>query len=55
MKHDEVISVVRKAREELAARWAYDLKALLADARRRQEKSGRKIASFSSKTTTAAG
>ena len=49
MRRNEVVHEVRKAREEQAAAWDFDLKAQLADARRRQQQAGRKIASFSSK------
>lgn len=49
MRRNEVVHEVRKAREEQAAAWNFDLKAQLADARRRQQQAGRKIASFSSK------
>jgi len=52
MKRDEVIHEVRKAREDQAARWNFDLKAVLADARRRQKLAGRHVASFSGKPAT---
>ena len=41
MLKDEVVEEVRKARQERAARWNFDLKAILTDARKRQAKSGR--------------
>ena len=46
MIKDQVVEEVRKARQELAARWNYDLKAMLLDARKRQEHSGHKVVSF---------
>lgn len=50
MFKDEIVEEVRKARETRAAKWNFDLKALLADARNRQEGSGRKVVSFVKKT-----
>jgi hypothetical protein len=49
MQKDEVVEEVRKAREAQAARWNFDLKAIPADARRRQSESNRKVASFVTK------
>ena len=49
MWKDEVVEQVRKAREEQAAKWGFDLRAILDDARKRQEQSGRKVESFVSK------
>lgn len=49
MLKDEVVEEVRKARQEHAAQWNYDLKAMLADARKRQAQSGRKVVSFGGK------
>lgn len=46
MPKDELVEEVRKARHELAARWNFDLKAILADARKRQAESGHKVVSF---------
>ena len=46
MLKDELVDEVRKARQDQAARWNFDLKALLADARKRQTQSGRKVVSF---------
>lgn len=40
---DEVVDEVRKVREDQAARFSYDLKAILDDARKRQRTSGRPI------------
>ena len=49
MLKDESVEEVRKARQEQAARWNFDLKAILADARKRQVKSGHKVISFATK------
>ena len=43
---DEVVEQVRKAREENAAKFNYDLKAIVADARKRQADSGHPVVSF---------
>jgi len=51
MKRDEVISAVRKAREKQAARWNFDLKAVLTDARKRQTESKRQVVSFVAKSS----
>ena len=40
MMKDELVEEVRKARQEQAAKWNFDLKAILADARKRQAQSG---------------
>lgn len=53
MVKDQLVEDVRKVRQEQAAKWNYDLKAILADARGRQEKSGRKIVSFAPKSSRA--
>ena len=49
MRKDELVEEVRKARQEQAARWNFDLKAILADARKRQPQSGHKVVSFATK------
>ena len=49
MLKDELVEEVRKVREEQAARWGFDLKAILADARKRQAESTHKVVSFVSK------
>ena len=46
MLKDELVDEVRKARQEQAAKWNFDLKAILADARKRQSQSGHKVVSF---------
>ena len=53
MLKDELVEEVRKAREEQAARWNFDLNAILADARKRQAQSKRKIVSFVEKNPKA--
>ncbi len=42
MYTDPIIEGIRKFRDEYAARFNYDVKAMLADIRRRQKESGRK-------------
>lgn len=49
MLKDELVEEVRKARQEQAAKWNFDLKAILADARQRQAQSGHKVVSFAPK------
>ena len=46
MKKDEVVEQVRKVREEQASKLNFNLKAILADARRRQKDSGHPVVSF---------
>jgi hypothetical protein len=46
MLKDELVEEIRKARQEQAARWNFDLKAIVADARKRQALSGHKVVSF---------
>ena len=53
MLKDELVEEVRKAREAQAARWNFDLKAILADARKRQAESKRKVVSFVAKNPRA--
>ena len=43
---DPIVEEVRKVREEHAARFNYDLKAIAEDLRLRQAKSGHKIVSY---------
>ncbi len=45
MYTDPIIEEIRKFRDEYAARFNYDVKAMLADIRRRQKDSGRKTVS----------
>jgi hypothetical protein len=53
MLKDELVEEVRKARQEQAAKWNFDLKALLTDARKRQAQSGHKVVSFAPKDSKA--
>ncbi len=46
MWDDPIVNEVRKARQELAAKFNYDLDAILEDARKRQHLSGHKLVSF---------
>ncbi len=46
MWKDEIVEEVRRIRYEHAAKFNHDLKAILDDARKRQELSGRKVVSF---------
>lgn len=46
MVMDELVEEVRKARQEQAERWHFDLKAVLEDARKRQAESGHQVVSF---------
>lgn len=49
MWKDEIVEEVRKARRQQAAKWNFDLKAILADARKRQPNSGHRVVSFAQK------
>lgn len=46
---DEIVEQVRRVREQNAAKFNYDLKAIVADARKRQKDSGHRVVSFASK------
>ena len=46
MGRDYIVDEVRRIREEQAARYNFDIKAILASAKRRQRRSGRKVVSF---------
>ncbi len=46
MIEDSVVAEVRTAREQIAKKFNYDLRAIFEDARIRQEQSGRKVVSF---------
>ena len=50
MIKDEIVDQVRQARERHAARFNYDLKAIVADARKRQKGSGCQVVSFAAKS-----
>jgi hypothetical protein len=49
MMKDEIVEQVREVREQQAAKLNFDLKAILADARKRQKDSGHRIVSFAAK------
>jgi hypothetical protein len=49
MAKDIIVDEVRRIREEQAAKYSFDLKAILAAAKRRQRRSRHKIVSFLSK------
>jgi hypothetical protein len=44
--HDPIVEEVRKAREEYARQFNYDLDAICRDLRQKQELSGAKVVSF---------
>ena len=46
MGRDYIVDEVRHIREEQAAKYNFDIKAILASAKRRQRRSGRKVVSF---------
>ena len=46
MIEDEIVLEVRKVKESLAAKFNYDVRAMLLDARKRQNSSGHKVVSF---------
>ena len=46
MMKDEVVDQVCEVREKNAAKFNYDLEAIVADARKRQKNSGHKVVSF---------
>ncbi len=43
MNHDDIIQEVRTIREQLAASHGYNVRALFAEAKKRQRESGRKV------------
>jgi hypothetical protein len=49
MWKDEIIEEVRKARDEYAAKFNYDLEAIYEDIKKQEKKSKRKIVSLPSK------
>jgi hypothetical protein len=46
MAKDPIVDEVRRVREEQAAKYAFDVKAILAAAKKRQRRSGHKVVSF---------
>ena len=51
MWRDEIVEEVRKARDEYAVRFNYDLHAIAQDAREKQEQGGKTIIRLKSKKT----
>ena len=49
MIKDYIVDEVRCIREEQAAQYGFDIKAILAAAKKRQRKSGRRVVSFVTK------
>lgn len=49
MTKDYIVDEVRRTREEQAAKHNFDIKAILAAAKKRQRRSGRKVVSFVAK------
>lgn len=49
LMEDEIIKEIHKYREEFAAKFNYDIKAMFEYLREQQQKSGRKYVSFSNK------
>lgn len=54
MNHDHIIKEVRKIREQLAASHGYNVRALFAEAKKRQKKSGRKVVKLTPRRLTIA-
>lgn len=55
MIKDEIVNQVRQAREQHAAKFNYDLKAMVADARKRQKDSGHQVVSLAAKSVSGKG
>jgi hypothetical protein len=51
---DHIVDGIRRVREERAAKYAFDVKAILASAKKRQRRSGHKVVSFLPKTKLSA-
>ncbi|MBE9061425.1 hypothetical protein [cf. Phormidesmis sp. LEGE 11477] len=51
---DEIVEEIHRLREEYAKSFNYDLDAIFADLRRKQEESGREVVSLSRKPGTTA-
>ena len=49
MTKDYVVEEVRRVREQQAARHDFDIRAILADARKRQRRSSHRVVSFAAK------
>lgn len=54
MPTDPIVDEVRRAREDLAAKYGFDVKAILAASKKRQGRSGRKVVSFIPKKKSSA-
>jgi len=54
MNTDPIVAEVRHARDTLAAKFNYDLEAIVRDARKRQQQSKRKVVSLKPRKTQAA-
>lgn len=52
MWKDPIVEEVRHAREELASRFSFDIKAIVEDARQRQTKSRHRVVSFANDRKT---
>ncbi len=46
MTKDPIIDEIRRHRKEIAEKSGYDLRAIIADARRRQKTRGKRVVSF---------
>jgi hypothetical protein len=46
MTRDPIVEEIRRNRQELAARLKFDLKAIIADAQKRQRGHGKRVVSF---------
>lgn len=55
MADDYIVDEVRRLREKQAAKHDFDVRAILAAAKKRQSRSGRKVVSFVPKKTLSAG
>ena len=53
MREDPIVAEVRRAREELAARFDFDVKAIFADIRNRQAALGARLTSPKNRTESA--
>jgi len=51
MWRDEIVEEVRKARDEYAAKFGYDIRAITRDLREKQEQSGETIVRLKGKST----
>jgi hypothetical protein len=47
MWRDEIVEEIHRIRREQAARFNYDVAAMVADAKKRQDEGGRQVVSFS--------